>query len=78
MCDCGRAGKNSAGSSGTSGAENADGSVAVQFGACDGRIPNCLSIVKRWNYVRPQSEILNGTWNFPDGQPLEAGTRALQ
>jgi hypothetical protein len=61
MCDCGRAGKSSAGPSGTSAQKNADGAVAVQFGACDARILNCLSIVKGWNFVRPyrpQSEML--------------------
>lgn len=26
-----------------------DGSVAVQFGGCDGKIPNCLPIMKEWN-----------------------------
>jgi hypothetical protein len=49
---------------------NEDGSIAIQFGACDGKIVNCLPIVKGWNYTvrlyRPRAEILNGTWNFPD------------
>ena len=52
----------------------ADGSVAVQFGGCDGKIPNCLPIVKGWNYMvrlyRPQAEILNGTWKFPEARPV--------
>ena len=30
-----------------------DGSVAVQFGGCDGKIPNCLPITKGWNYIPP-------------------------
>jgi hypothetical protein len=51
-----------------------DGSVAIQFGGCDGKIPNCLSIVKGWNYTvrlfRPRSEILNGAWKFPEAQPV--------
>jgi hypothetical protein len=33
-----------------------DGSVTIQFGGCGGNIPNCLPIMKRWNYtVRPLS-----------------------
>jgi hypothetical protein len=53
--------------------KQADGSVAVQFGGCDGKIPNCLPIVKGWNYTvrlyRPRAEILDGKWTFPDAQP---------
>ncbi|MFZ0207636.1 MAG: DUF1254 domain-containing protein [Roseiarcus sp.] len=49
-----------------------DGSIAVQFGGCDGNAANCLPIVKGWNYLvrlyRPRSEILNGTWSFPKAQ----------
>jgi hypothetical protein len=52
---------------------SADGSVAVQFGGCDGKIPNCLPIMPGWNYMvrfyRPRAEILNGTWKFPEPQP---------
>jgi hypothetical protein len=29
--------------------KNADGSVAIQFGGCDGKIPNCLPIMQGWN-----------------------------
>jgi hypothetical protein len=51
----------------------ADGSVTVQFGGCDGKIPNCLPTSPGWNYwvrlYRPRPEILNGTWKFPDPQP---------
>jgi hypothetical protein len=54
--------------------KGADGSVAVQFGGCDGKIPNCLPIMPGWNYTvrlyRPRAEILNGTWKFPQAQPL--------
>jgi hypothetical protein len=53
--------------------KSADGSVAVQFGGCDGKIPNCLPTVPGWNYMvrfyRPRAEILNGTWQFPGAQP---------
>src|SRR5262249_37682402 len=31
--------------------KGADGSVAVQFGGCDDKIPNCLPIMKGWNYT---------------------------
>jgi hypothetical protein len=51
-----------------------DGAVTIQFGGCDGRIPNCLPIMKGWNYTvrlyRPRAEILNGTWRFPEPQPV--------
>jgi hypothetical protein len=50
-----------------------DGAITVQFGGCDGKIANCLPIVKGWNYLvrlyRPRPEILNGTWRFPDAEP---------
>jgi hypothetical protein len=52
-----------------------DGSVAVQFGGCDGKIPNCLPTMPGWNYMvrlyRPRTEILNGTWKFPEAQPAD-------
>jgi hypothetical protein len=51
-----------------------DGSVAVQLGGCDGKIPNCLPIMKDWNYMvrlyRPRAEILDGTWKFPEAQAV--------
>jgi hypothetical protein len=51
-----------------------DGSVAIQFGGCDGKIPNCLPITKGWNYMvrryRPRAEIVNGTWKFPEATPV--------
>ena len=54
------------------GKKDADGSISIQFGGCDRRLPNCLPIVKGWNYTvrlyRPRAEILNGTWTFPDAQ----------
>jgi hypothetical protein len=50
----------------------ADGSITVQFGCCDGKIPNCLPITKGWNYIgrlyRPRTEILSGKWKFPEAQ----------
>jgi len=54
--------------------KGADGSVAIQFGGCDGKIPNCLPIIKGWNYTvrlfRPRPEVLDGTWKFPETQPV--------
>jgi hypothetical protein len=51
-----------------------DGSVTVQFGGCDGEVPNCLPITQGWNYTvrlfRPRREILDGTWRFPEAQPV--------
>ena len=53
---------------------NADDSVSVQFGGRASNVPNCLPITKSWNYLvrlyRPRAEILNGTWTFPDAQPV--------
>jgi hypothetical protein len=53
--------------------KEADGSVTVQFGGCDGHIPNCLPIMDGWNYTvrlyRPRKEILDGSWAFPQAQP---------
>ena len=53
--------------------KNPDASVTVQFGGCDGKIPNCLPTVPGWNYMvrlyRPRAEILNGRWTFPEARP---------
>ena len=47
--------------------------ITIQFGGCDGKIPNCLPIMKGWNYTvrlyRPRAEILNGKWKFPNPEP---------
>jgi hypothetical protein len=54
--------------------KEADGSVVIQFGGCDGKTPNCLPIMPGWNYMvrlyRPRAEILNGKWAFPQAQPV--------
>jgi hypothetical protein len=54
--------------------KDADGSVTVQFGGCDGKIPNCLPIMPGWNYIvrlyRPRAEVLSGEWKFPEAQPV--------
>jgi hypothetical protein len=53
--------------------KSADGSVAIQFGGCEANVPNCLPIVKGWNYTvrlyRPRAEVLSGKWSFPEAQP---------
>ena len=53
--------------------KNADQSVTVHFGTCDGALDNCLPIMPGWNYTvrlyRPRPEILHGTWTFPQAQP---------
>jgi hypothetical protein len=50
--------------------KEADGSVNIQFGGCDGKIPNCLPIMPGWNYTvrlyRPRDAILSGQWKFPE------------
>ena len=55
------------------GKKAADGATTVQFGGCDGKVPNCLPIMKGWNYTvrlyRPRAEILSGKWKFPEAQP---------
>ena len=52
-----------------------EGGVAIQFGGCDGKIPNCLPIMKGWNYMvrlyRPRAELLDGTWTFPEARPVD-------
>ncbi|MGB8304454.1 MAG: DUF1214 domain-containing protein, partial [Pseudolabrys sp.] len=56
------------------GKKSADGSVVIQFGGCDGNIPNCLPVEKGWNYMvrlyHPHAEILNGKWKFPEPQAV--------
>jgi hypothetical protein len=51
-----------------------DGSVAIQFGGCDGKVVNCLPIMRDWNYAvrlyRPRAEILDRKWTFPQAEPI--------
>ena len=53
--------------------QGADESYTIQFGGCDGQVPNCLPITPGWNYTvrlyRPRAEILDGTWKFPEAEP---------
>ncbi|CAB3735118.1 DUF1254 domain-containing protein [Paraburkholderia rhynchosiae] len=52
--------------------KEADGAISVQFGGCDGNVPNCLPITRNWNYMvrmyRPRAEVLDGRWKFPAAQ----------
>ena len=48
--------------------------MTIQFGGCDGKNANCLPITPGWNYwvrfYRPRREILDGTYKFPEPQPV--------
>lgn len=50
-----------------------DGSIAVQFGGCDGEVANCLPVTAGWNYMvrlyKPHAKVLDGNWHFPDATP---------
>jgi hypothetical protein len=55
-----------------SGTKNPDGSITVNLGSTDD-VPNPLPLDEGWNYTirmyRPRSEILDGSWAFPQLQP---------
>jgi hypothetical protein len=52
----------------------ADGAVVVQFGGCDGHVPNCLPTPPDWSAMlrlyRPGAEVLGGAWKPPQPQPV--------
>jgi hypothetical protein len=54
--------------------KNKDGSVTIHFGD-DPKKPNFLPIVPGWNYIvrlyQPKKEILEGSWTFPDPEPVK-------
>ena len=54
---------------------NEDSSITIQFGGCTKEAANCLPIMPGWNYTarlyRPRAEILEGSWKFPEAQPIE-------
>ena len=56
------------------GTRNDDGSMTIHLGGCDDGRENCLPIMEGWNYVvrlyQPGPEILDGSWTFPEVQPL--------
>jgi hypothetical protein len=60
--------------------KDADGSVSIQFGGCDGKTSNCLPIMPGWNYMvrlyRPRPEILDGSWKFPAAQAVSNAEKA--
>src|SRR5262245_5136734 len=53
---------------------NADGSFTIHFGG-DENASNYLPIMPGWNYAvrmyRPRKAILDGTWKFPEAQPVK-------
>ena len=55
--------------------KNADGSVTIQFGGETNAAPNVLPITPGWNYLvrlyRPRKEVLEGSWKFPEAQPVK-------
>lgn len=55
-------------------AKSADGTIAIQFGGCDGAVANCLPVTAGWNTLvrlyRPRAEILDGSWTFPAPRPV--------
>lgn len=66
--------ENSYSINGTTAKKAPDGSVTIQFGGCDGTARNCIPITPGWNYwvrlYRPRKEILDGTYKFPEPQPV--------
>jgi hypothetical protein len=55
------------------GKRNEDGSMTIHFGG-DPNAVNYLRIMEGWNYIvrlyRPRAGILDGTWQFPEPQPV--------
>lgn len=53
---------------------SSDGAYRLQFGGCDGAIPNCLPVPPNWNWMvrlyRPDAAILDGSWEFPELEPV--------
>jgi len=49
-----------------------DGSVTIQFGGCEAKVPNCLPITQGWNYTvrlfQPRPDVLEGSWKFPEAR----------
>jgi hypothetical protein len=54
---------------------NPDGSFTIRFGGCTKDTPNCLVTPPKWSYqvrqYRPRKEIIDGTWKFPEAQPVK-------
>ena len=53
---------------------DANDAYTIQFGGCQKAPPNCLPIMKGWNYTmrlyRPRKAILDGSWKLPEAQPV--------
>jgi hypothetical protein len=53
---------------------DANGAYTIQFGGCRKATPNCLPVMKGWNYTvrlyRPRKAILDGSWKIPEAQPV--------
>jgi len=51
------------------------GAVSIHFGGCEDGRGNCIPVPENWNYTlrlyQPGPEILDGSWVFPEAQPLE-------
>jgi hypothetical protein len=43
-------------------------------GRLPAKLPNCVPIMKGWNYMvrlyRPRAEVLGGRWKFPEAEPV--------
>lgn len=54
---------------------NEDGSITIHFGGCETGRVNCIPITRDWNYgirlYQPRTEILDGSWTFPEIAPVE-------
>lgn len=54
---------------------NEDGSITVNFGTSNDGQENFLYVMDDWNYAvrlyRPRQQILDGSWIFPEPQPVE-------
>lgn len=58
------------------GERNDDGTMTVNLGSCDDGRVNCIPVTEGWNYAvrqyQPSEAILDGSWKFPDVQPVSA------
>jgi hypothetical protein len=56
--------------------KSADGSVTIQFGGCDGKIPNYLPITPRWNYTVPS--IVRAPKSWRENGPFRRRSRSIE
>jgi hypothetical protein len=60
--------------------KSSSGTIAIQFGGCDGKVPNCLPVPPDWNYMvrlyRPRADALEGSWSFPQAYSVGASATA--